>query len=155
MEYKKKSQNSAVRGELGRLPIGTSIVAAICKYRQRLELLDRDTLLSEAYEVSKSTRSNKNKCWGPSTERLITFLKTHSKLDDAMLCNKKKLKDFLHSNYVRYWKDKIKGEQKMRTFCLFKHEFMYESYLNLSDERIRKAFSRFRISAHQLATESG
>lgn len=151
----KKSQNSAVRGELGRLPIGTAVVTAICKYRQRLELLDKNTILREAYEVSNNTTSNKNKCWGQSTGRLTTFLKTHSNFDDAMLCNKKLLKGFLNSNYVKYWKDKIKGEQKMRTFSLFKHEFMYESYLNMGDERKRKALTRFRISAHQLAIERG
>ena len=80
---------------------------------------------------------------------------TNSQLDDIMLCNKKLLKRFLYSNYVKYWKDKIKGEQKMRTLSLFKQEFMYESYLNMGDERRRKALTRFRISAHQLAIERG
>jgi len=151
----KKSQNSAVRGELGRPPLGISIVTAITKYKLRLEFLDRNTILSEAYELSNCMSLHQKNCWGPSTKHLTSFLTKHSRLDDTMLCNKKLLKRFLSSNYVLHWKENIKKEAKMRTYTTFKNDFVYESYLNMSNESQRKSLTRFRISAHRLAIERG
>ena len=43
----------------------------------------------------------------------------------------------------------------MRTYVTFKNTFCYENYLNNINIEHRKALTRFRISAHNLAIERG
>jgi len=150
----KRSQNSAVRGELGRPPLGLDILSAIVRYRLRLELSAENSILKEAYELSNSN-TNKKKCWGPSSKHLTSFITKHARLDEYTLLNKKMLKRFLRSNYIKQWQEKIQGESKMRTYITFKSNFEYESYLNMANEDQRKSMTRFRISAHRLAIERG
>ena len=48
------------------------------------------------------------------------------------------------------------GGNKLRTYCKFKEEFIYESYLDcIMDRKKRVAVTRFRISNHQLNIERG
>ena len=63
----RKAQNSSIRGELGRLPLGLDIVANICKYVNRLESTDISPILKEAYTVSKESSYPNNKYLGSFT----------------------------------------------------------------------------------------
>ena len=63
--------------------------------------------------------------------------------------------------FEHQWHDYIKGSgsdnnHKLRTYCLFKSNFMLEPYLqkNLLVKK-RNNFSKLRISAHTLAVETG
>ena len=66
-----------------------------------------------------------------------------------------KKKSVLKYRYVMYWEKHILKEQKMRSYIGFKNHFMYEDYLNLTNVKHRKAITRLRISAHNLAIERG
>ena len=149
----KKSQNSAVRGELGRLPLGVDIISATIQYRLHLKNSNENSLLNEAFTLSNSMKTNTKKFWGPSTKRLKSFIMKQSNLNEDSLSKKKLLKKFLKANYIKHWKDKIQGESKMRTYITFKSNFEYECYLDMTNEQQRKSMTRFRISAHRLAIE--
>ena len=151
----KKSQNSAVRGELGRLPLGTDIISSVVRYRMKLEFSDKDTILNKAYELSTSMSNSHKKSWGLHTKRIVSFVTKHSQLEEHMLFNKRLLKKFIRSNYSVHWKSSITQESRMRTYNKFKHNFEYEEYLNLANEEHRKSLTRLRISAHRLAIERG
>ena len=44
----------------------------------------------------------------------------------------------------------------MVTYSRFKHNFNFEKYLDsITDSKLRREFSRFRLSSHQLAIEKG
>ena len=49
----------------------------------------------------------------------------------------------------------MKHEQKMRTYKLFKSSLVKEDYLNIKNAKLRRAMTKFRISAHRLAIELG
>ena len=83
----KKSQNSAVRGELGRPPLGLSIVSYSLKYLTRLELSGGDSLLKHAIETSKSIKLKKT--WAASSQNMKKFVLTHSTLNEITIMKKK------------------------------------------------------------------
>ena len=46
--------------------------------------------------------------------------------------------------------------KKLRTYNLFKHMIMYEPYLDwIENTKLRKTYSKFRLSAHELEIEKG
>ena len=76
--------------------------------------------------------------------------------------NTKKFKITLQSDYISQWKSFINGNEKivtgnkLRTYCLFKSNYIYEPYLDeIRSHTIKKELVKFRISAHKLAIESG
>ena len=151
----KKDSNSAVRGELGTFPLGIDIVATVLKHYQRLESRDDNSLLSQAFTLSKAEIHPDNKLWGSRCFQLQEFVKKYSGLDESSIYIRKLVKESISSNYSNYWESKIVTQPKMRTYVQFKSKFGLEDYLAINNEKHRKAMTRFRISAHTLAIERG
>ena len=149
----KNAQNSAVRGELGRLPLGTDVLMTICRYKERLEFAEESSLLSEAYKTSTDPTSKQK--WGLLGNRICDYIKKYTPITDEPYLRKKNIKSYLLTCYSKYWEQKIASEAKMRTYVQFKSVFLYEDYLNIKNEKHRKALTRLRISAHTLAIEHG
>ena len=69
----------------------------------------------------------------------------------------------LSTLYIQQWRAVInnqtaggcKGNKKLRTYCKFKDDFSFSSYLALSDPRLRSIFTKLRIGSHKLAIETG
>ena len=57
MKVYRKSQNSAVRGELGRMPLCLDTVANVINYQKHLESKHPNSLLAEAW-LTNSTVTN-------------------------------------------------------------------------------------------------
>ncbi len=54
------------------------------------------------------------------------------------------------------WVKDIKEQPKLRTYCIFKHEFKLEDYLVTIDTfKLRKTLTKFRLSNHMLEIERG
>jgi hypothetical protein len=93
----KKAQNSAVRGELGRYPLGISVMCQASKYFDNLMYTDKDCLLNVSFDVYHSTSGN-------NARKYIGKIK---KLRDALqqfpeLASPKKLKLTLQESYRNY-----------------------------------------------------
>ncbi len=61
-------------------------------------------------------------------------------------------------NFEKSWFTDINDvnkQPKLRTYRKFKNKFCFEPYLNLYSVSLRTAISRFRLSAHHLAIETG
>ena len=80
----------------------------------------------------------------------LTLFKLTMKLQ---LQNKNK-KQICSSCYMAFWKNKIKGEQKMRVHKTFKIEFIYEDYLDIKNITHRETMTHLKISAHRLRMKS-
>jgi hypothetical protein len=108
----RKAQNSAVRGELGRAPLGLDIVTTILKYYQRLQYGEVNQLLSEAFTISKADLGLDNKLWGSKCYKLQEYIKNYTCLDDSFLNrkNKKVVNKSLFIKYSEYWKSRIMSE---------------------------------------------
>ena len=58
--------------------------------------------------------------------------------------------------YIKKWEDDLCNFPILRTYRLFKREFVLESYLvNIKDYNLRKCLSKFRMSSHCLEIEKG
>ena len=66
------------------------------------------------------------------------------------------IKQRLIDNYLQKWYAEINNSSRLQSYCISKHNFEIESYLNtLAEKKYRVALTRFRISAHNLEIENG
>ena len=62
----------------------------------------------------------------------------------------------IKENYVEFWKHKMTNSSKLSFLCQFKKEYKLEPYLSLiSNPKVRKTFSQFRVSNHKPNIERG
>ena len=147
----KKAQNSAVRGELGRYPLGIEIVTNLLMYYYHIKHSTSNSLLQEAFHLSKL---NGTKGWTNKIEQITYFIETQNK-NTKISFTRKFIKQCLQTLYREYWHTNIRNEQKMRTYINFKVRFQYEKYLDDLESKHRKSLTRLRISAHNLEIERG
>ena len=58
--------------------------------------------------------------------------------------------------YYQTWYSSINNSRRLETYCLLKHTFGFEKYLDfIKDVKFRIALSKFRTSSHDLAIEKG
>ena len=145
-----KSQNSAVRGELGRVPMGLEIVTNILRYYMHINYSTSNTLLRDAFILSQSCG---HKSWAYKADALMTYLKSNNYC--KTFSDRQCIKQSLINMYRKHWKTTIVTESKMRTYIKFKTTFHHENYLNILTSDLQKSLTRFRISAHNLAIERG
>jgi len=142
-------------GELGRTPIGLSVISSSLRYLIRLEYAEKGSILHEAFEVSKTVSLQSRKSWATSCLTIKEFGITNGNLDETIIFNKKQVKNFLFSNYEKYWTKKINEQAKIRTYRKFKSHLEYEECLNIPNTNHCKARAKLKISAHRLAIEQG
>jgi hypothetical protein len=74
------------------------------------------------------------------------------------------LRKHLQEEFKSYWHEMVHtdfaktsktGNNKLRTYKLFKPHFGKEKYLELCDPTLRRALSQLRLSAHKLKIETG
>ena len=147
----KKAQNSAVRGELGRLPLGIDIVANILTYYYNISLKTKSSILTEAFELYNS--NNNKSSWVFKSQQIINYIKKNCHEVDIL--KRKSIIRYCKDMYIQFWKKKITSESKMRTYILYKNNFCYEKYLDILATELRKPLTQFRISAHNLEIERG
>ena len=154
----KYSSNIAVMSETGRLPMFFSIIFTIMKYLYRLENCEHG-LLYEAYQLNKSLHSSNVQTWYSAVTFIIKALnininqiRTYTEKD---LINIVKFR--LRKQFETYWNDERDNlsSGKLTTYFKVKKAFNMEQYLMLDKFNLRKAFCRFRISAHDLRIEFG
>ena len=143
----KKAQSSAVRGELGRYPLGLDITSNIISFYSHIYSKKANPLLTYVAKSSKYSKSWIYKC-----EQLLDSLQITNTPETI---KRKTTMQLLKNSYKHFWCSKINTESKMRTFNTFKTTFSYEEYLNIGNVEHRKSMTRFRISAHNLAIERG
>ena len=58
--------------------------------------------------------------------------------------------------FKQSWYSNINNSNRLETYCLFKHEFIFESYLDqIRDSIFRICLTRLKLSSHDLAIEKG
>ena len=143
----RKSQLSAIRGELGRVPLATDAITNVLQYDKYLHTKEPGSLLHCA--LNSSAHNQGIKSWYGNVSKMKEHLGSISNR------SRKLIQRDLRSKYGQYWWDKIQLESKMRTYIQFKSHFEFEDYLNISNVKHRKAMTKLRISAHRLAIERG
>ena len=154
-----KATNAAVRGELGRYPIGICIVKNMLKYWDHLE---DDKYNNPILKEAKNECNNLidiNGTWFNSMKQIFDIFDIRWMGTRPNNWTKKQLIKKMRTSYENYWKNNIGDvadlNGKLSTYRKIKSSFRKEKYLDaIRDTKNRKAMSAFRISAHRLEIES-
>ena len=153
MGVNKRAVNLAVKGELGRFPVGISCMLQAFKYWYHIQS-SSNILLQEALAVSQNLHEERIFTWFSffsSLCKLVNVKPPYVTLETFVL-----LKEKLCDYYIRYWSERIKTLSKMDTYCLLKQRFGLENYISDVKKRAHRIIlSKIRISNHRLAIETG
>ena len=145
----------AVYGDLGRTPLFIDIVCAIIKYFRRIEEMHNNSLLGQAFGISKELHINGKESWYTGCSFILKQLNIEADMSIE------EIKSQLIERSMELWEKQLHenavvNDGKMRTYYKFKPTFKKEIYLNVIRNRdVRKCLTRFRISAHDLEIEKG
>ena len=155
-----------VYGDLGRSPLYIEQVTCCLKYYYHLVYSEDNKLLKMTFN---ELRSNESQTYSAG---LGGFAEKVHKLYGLRIAPTlksstgviKRLRSVLRAEFLSYWMDSVQttysktsqiGNNKLRSYKLFKTQFKREKYLDLPDYLLRKALARFRLSSHRLRIESG
>jgi len=65
------------------------------------------------------------------------------------------LKQRVKERYIRKWTDEINSQNKLTYYVKFKCNFEHELYIDVLEDKFKKALSRFRLASHSLEIEAG
>ena len=162
----KKTSRLAVLGELGRYPIFINSLAQCLNYKLSMESRRNTASLVDHVmtEMEDMTRTGQD-CWLTRVRQFETLLDIprHIKFNKS---SGKQLTSVLKSKFDRHWIDKVNeikttgsdptDHNKLRTYKSLKSSFTCEPYITLVRNRNqRSSLTRLRVSAHNLAIESG
>ena len=158
----RKSTNvTALYGELGRYPMKTLRKIKLIKYWIKL-LSKRDTLEFKVYTMLKNDCENGNSYNGANWAFQIKHeldmcgfsdIWTNQLLIDIPF---EAIRIRILDQFKQSWYAEIINSDRLEVYHNIKFDFGLESYLQiLSSVKFRKALTRFRISAHSLAIETG
>ena len=125
-------------------------------------------MVKEALRESKVLHDKGSACWYTCLAVILDklglsrFLSNPGSVSTQYLCHV--VKDQLQQRYEKIWHRDINDDvrktanqgNKLRCYRTFKYIFKKEQYLSLIENRVaRKAFTKLRISNHNLAIEAG
>lgn len=155
-----KSSNTAVKCELGMVPLSIKCYGLMYGYYSRLNQIDEQlggprSLLKAAYEVDKLLTVKENS-W---TNNVIQYSKAMkiSSLEISKELYKQKLGEFYKSK-INFELSKIREESsgKLLFYSKIYKKFEQQEYLKFHIQKeLRKQLTKLRISAHPLAIETG
>ena len=139
----RKATNDAVRGELGRFPLLITILNNSFRYFKRMEH-------SCMYSLAKIS------CMDKDTRNLnFSWYNCMVRLDNVFNQSRSFLSD-MQNVYRISWTNMIKNcTGKLRTYSQFKETFLLENYVTQLPLNTRRNLTKLRISAHNLAIETG
>ena len=159
----KKSTNlSALYGELGRVPLATFRKIIMVKYWIKI-LSQKDTSrLKTAYLMLKTdadANANYNgKNWAYQIKSILQqhgleyIWNQQTELEIPFNTIKQRILDM----YNQKWYSDINNSSRLKSYSLYKHEFIFEKYLKvITEPKYKIAMSRFRTSSHELRIETG
>ena len=156
----------AVYGELGVYPLQVRLKCNVLKYLHRVSRMPSNSPIHWVYqELFRLSQENKD-CWVTRAFKLFEEFSKRSGLKFDKFQNKSKLqvKKLLKLHFQDAYEEKWSGEldlcneennKKLRTYKEFKETLIFETYLMVQCPKHRIAISKFRMSAHNLAIETG
>ena len=156
------ASGKAAKAELGRYPVIIYLAQIAIKYYQKISA-DCNKLTYHAL-VSETMLHSEGKTSWVSYLAKILDLTTNTPYTLGCQLNHKSISKPLENKYNKFFFDSINSEwgntrvqgNKLRTYAKFKHSYSMEKYLNLAMPRhIIANLTRFRLSAHNLAIDTG
>ncbi|XP_073411685.1 uncharacterized protein [Dendrobates tinctorius] len=151
LQVHQSTSNSACRAELGRFPLHLTVLKRALSFRTHLCRSN-----PSPHHHKALTHVGETEKPGPSEQLTQTQPDqntNHSNLTKARI---RKMVDEGQERYVSDWKNDIISSQKLTMYQSLQRDYRLAPYLEkLPDPRDHKILSRYRLSAHSLAVESG
>jgi hypothetical protein len=152
----------ALYGEMGRFPIVLRHKVKLIKYWLRIQALPDSALVKQMYIMLKNLDDIGFKTWATNVKDVLCeygfehywYQDSIPKSDIQVYVTK--FKECVFTKFVSSWNAESHKYDSLRTFIQYKTEFRMESYLlNITDWKIRKIISQFRLNSHILNIEKG
>ena len=157
----KHTSHVAIYGETGRFPILLRQKVKVLKYWCRITSMPDSSLIKQTYNSLLSLHRAGFNNYVSNIENMLCNI-GFSDLWEAQTCSKKDIECFkraIHDKHIFDWNNAVNDSSlnpKLRTYCQFKQVYECENYLlTIKDFKIRKCFTKFRVSNHVLAIEKG
>ncbi len=161
----RRASNFAIKAELGRNPIFSTIVGQILRYWKKLIDTDANRILKSAYNSEIEIHRNGGNSWVTLIITLLEISKSGNvgEIQDSSIYKEKvkeaglKAKRAVNELYFNHNYGTIGRNSKLRTYAKFKTNFEMETYMQIEDMpfKCRQLFCAFRISCHDLEIERG
>ena len=162
LNVKKSTSLDGLYGELGRYPMSISRQIIMIKYWIKILKTD-NPILFNMYTLLKNDANNNNKYSGTNWAYYIKAI--FDKIGMSYIWqNQSDIENFnikgsiqrILDIYKQSWYSNINNSNKLEYYCKYKHTFALEKYMNcIFDKKNRIALTKFRLSAHDLAIETG
>ena len=152
----RKAPNIGIYGETGRYPLAIEAVTNALKYWQRLQNIDKSSLIHHSFLESRNI--NQDNSWHKTLTCLLSANNIVGNITQQSIRN---IKAHLISQFSEEWKGKLFDDKnkihgnKLRNYRTYKTQFKKEEYLHLKSKNLRGTFARLRLSAHNLHIETG
>ena len=159
--------NMAVYGELGQLPVNLWWKERILKYWNRTCSDEAPALLRAAMNLSLQNARSGRKCWVANVATLLNnagYDGTFSELSVLDQRIRNSIMCTYRDQFIQIWHASLEREQsltgqggnKLRSYRLFKKDFVLEPYLlNVTSTALRVSMTRLRVGCHNLEIERG
>jgi hypothetical protein len=158
----KKTTHAAIKGELGRFPLLITIVTNTLRYWMRTCSLSPDGIVKKSYLDNLINSCDTKTSWSDSIFRLLSYFDMEQIWESQGEINGttyiQSFKKTMESKYAELWLNYINrndSPNKLRTYSTFKKQFCLENYILSCKLSERRNFTKLRVSAHNLAIETG
>ena len=153
----RKAPNVGIYGETGRFPMAIDALIHTVKYWYRLSEFDENSIVRKAFNDMQKIDIRNG--WFKIVDDLVKTNRLHVNESPKLVIQH--IKRSLQSQFKSIWKEKLYDDSqsvhgnKLRSYRTYKTDFKKEEYLGIKSISMRGAFSRLRLSAHNLHIETG
>jgi hypothetical protein len=159
----RKATNNAVRAELGSYPLLIFMLSLSLKYWWKLtnDCVSGSTSLAVQSLIDNRLLQNSNFfSWSNGIKNICNLMGNVEIWHKPNILHKSSIisvvSSCMQSVYNDEWYYRISNVQlKLRTYCSFKSSFECENYIHILSRTKRSNFCKLRVSAHNLAIETG
>ena len=158
----KKSNNMAVRGELGLYPLNIDIYIRMIKYFLHLKdlVVKGNKVIEDGITESINLVRNHHECWLAAVLFIFKTVGIDFDLNQLLMLENediiKEVKDKCRRMFEDKFFNEIRNSSRLLIYQDLKKKFEIEPYINeVKYYKYRSAITKFRISAHSLPIERG
>lgn len=151
LRTQRKTPNNACRAELGRYPLIIKIQKRAFKFYNHLKDSDPDMLQNKALTHRENLERS-------PLSQLVQGLCSQIQAEppDPNHTGLKQIIRKQKENYLTHWKETTQNQSKLECYLALNRDYTVAEYLsNVTDPKLRKSLTRYRLSEHSLAIEKG
>uniref|UniRef100_A0A3B1JC70 ribonuclease H n=1 Tax=Astyanax mexicanus TaxID=7994 RepID=A0A3B1JC70_ASTMX len=160
LKVQRKTPTNACRAELGRFPLIINIQKRALNFWMHLKTSPSDTLQFRALQTQELNPEKSS--LSQLVLRLINSLTDTNRQQPQPSTalppklNIRQITKHSQSDYLEHWQKEIQTQNKLECYRALKTEYKLEEYLlTVRDRKQRQILTKYRLSDHRLAVETG